>query len=184
MDQRVTLRAHLEAVRVADAARRCTWAVIEAIAAAAIELAALIAAGPLAGHHRTGRRHQLRRRSAKGYRYRRRRHDAARPARYRRGGGAFRRGGTAGDAVIPRRRSASRSTRSTDRPTAKTTSPSARFFPSVRSGSDVISTFFEPGTAQCAAGFIVYGPQTTLVLALDGRVDIFILDPATPRSSC
>jgi fructose-1,6-bisphosphatase I len=43
-------------------------------------------------------------------------------------------------------------------------------------GNDILSTFFEPGTAQCAAGFIVYGPQTTLVLALDGRVDIFILD--------
>ncbi len=34
-------------------------------------------------------------------------------------------------------------------------------------GNDVLSTFFEPGTAQCAAGFVVYGPQTTLVLALD-----------------
>jgi fructose-1,6-bisphosphatase I len=44
---------------------------------------------------------------------------------------------------------------------------------------DVISTFFEPGTAQCAAGFFIYGPQTLLVLAFDGRVDIFILDPAT-----
>lgn len=43
-------------------------------------------------------------------------------------------------------------------------------------GNDILSTFFEPGTAQCAAGFIVYGPQTTLVLALDARVDIFILD--------
>jgi fructose-1,6-bisphosphatase I len=45
-----------------------------------------------------------------------------------------------------------------------------------RRGNDVLSTFFEPGTAQCAAGFVVYGPQTTLVLALDARVDIFILD--------
>jgi fructose-1,6-bisphosphatase I len=43
-------------------------------------------------------------------------------------------------------------------------------------GNDVLSTFFEPGTAQCAAGFIVYGPQTTLVLALNAHVDIFILD--------
>jgi fructose-1,6-bisphosphatase I len=43
-------------------------------------------------------------------------------------------------------------------------------------GNDILSTFFEPGTAQCAAGFIVYGPQTTLVLALNTRVDIFILD--------
>lgn len=44
-------------------------------------------------------------------------------------------------------------------------------------GHDIISTFFEPGTAQCAAGFFIYGPQTILVLALDGRVDFFILDP-------
>ena len=43
-------------------------------------------------------------------------------------------------------------------------------------GNDILSTFFEPGIAQCAAGFIVYGPQTTLVLALNARVDIFILD--------
>ncbi len=43
-------------------------------------------------------------------------------------------------------------------------------------GNDILSTFFEPGIAQCAAGFIVYGPQTTLVLALNARVDILILD--------
>jgi fructose-1,6-bisphosphatase I len=43
-------------------------------------------------------------------------------------------------------------------------------------GNDILSTFFEPGTAQCAAGFIVYGSQTTLVLALNKSVDIFILD--------
>src|ERR1700722_7145976 len=46
-------------------------------------------------------------------------------------------------------------------------------------GNDILSTFFEPGTAQCAAGFIVYGPQTTLVVALNARVDIFILDRRT-----
>src|SRR3954467_1739337 len=46
-------------------------------------------------------------------------------------------------------------------------------------GRDVVSTFFEPGTAQCAAGFFVYGPQTRLVLALNQRVDDFILDPVT-----
>lgn len=44
---------------------------------------------------------------------------------------------------------------------------------------DVISTFFEPGTAQCAAGFFIYGPQTSLVLAFDGRVDFFVLDAAS-----
>jgi len=46
-------------------------------------------------------------------------------------------------------------------------------------GRDVLSSFFEPGTAQCAAGFFIYGPQTCLVLALDRRVDLFVLHPAT-----
>jgi fructose-1,6-bisphosphatase I len=46
-------------------------------------------------------------------------------------------------------------------------------------GNDILSTFFEPGTAQCAAGFIVYGPQTTLVLAHNESVDIFILNRHT-----
>nr|WP_050405065.1 class 1 fructose-bisphosphatase [Bradyrhizobium embrapense] len=46
-------------------------------------------------------------------------------------------------------------------------------------GNDVLSTFFEPGTAQCAAGCFVYGPQTVLVLALDQCVDCFTLDPRT-----
>jgi fructose-1,6-bisphosphatase I len=45
-------------------------------------------------------------------------------------------------------------------------------------GLDVISTFFEPGTAQIAAGFFIYGPQTSLVLAHAGSVDLFILDAA------
>ena len=45
-----------------------------------------------------------------------------------------------------------------------------------RRSRDALSTFFEPGTAQQAAGYFLYGPQTTLVLALDRSVDIFILD--------
>lgn len=44
---------------------------------------------------------------------------------------------------------------------------------------DAISTFFEPGTAQCAAGCFIYGPQTVLVLALDQCVDCFTLDQRT-----
>lgn len=43
-------------------------------------------------------------------------------------------------------------------------------------GRDALSAFFEPGTAQCAAGFFIYGPQTLLILALDKRVDVFGLD--------
>jgi fructose-1,6-bisphosphatase I len=46
-------------------------------------------------------------------------------------------------------------------------------------GFDVISTFFEPGTAQIAAGCFIFGPQTVLVLALDQCVDCFTLDPRT-----
>jgi fructose-1,6-bisphosphatase I len=41
---------------------------------------------------------------------------------------------------------------------------------------DALSAFFEPGTAQTAAGCFIYGPQTLLILALNGSVDIFILD--------
>ncbi len=44
---------------------------------------------------------------------------------------------------------------------------------------DALSAFFEPGTAQQAAGCFIYGPQTTLVLALNGSVDVFILDRKT-----
>jgi fructose-1,6-bisphosphatase I len=44
---------------------------------------------------------------------------------------------------------------------------------------DALSTFFEPGTAQLAAGCFIYGPQTTLVLAFERSVDIFILDRRT-----
>lgn len=44
---------------------------------------------------------------------------------------------------------------------------------------DALSSFFEPGTAQRAAGCFIYGPQTMLVLALDGRVDVFLLDRRT-----
>lgn len=45
-------------------------------------------------------------------------------------------------------------------------------------GRDVVSSFFEPGTVQLAAGFFIYGPQTSLVLAIDGRVDLFVFHPS------
>jgi fructose-1,6-bisphosphatase I len=44
---------------------------------------------------------------------------------------------------------------------------------------DTLSSFFEPGTAQCCAGCFIYGAQTTLVLALNGSVDVFLLDRKT-----
>jgi len=50
-----------------------------------------------------------------------------------------------------------------------------------RRSRDALSTFFEPGTAQLAAGCFIYGPQTTLVLALDRSVDLFMLDRRTRK---
>ena len=44
--------------------------------------------------------------------------------------------------------------------------------------SDVGAAFAQIGTAQLAAGFVVYGPQTSLVLTVGRGVDIFTLDRA------
>jgi fructose-1,6-bisphosphatase I len=44
---------------------------------------------------------------------------------------------------------------------------------------DALSSFFESGTTQRAAGCFIYGAQTTLVLALNGSVDVFLLDRRT-----
>jgi fructose-1,6-bisphosphatase I len=41
---------------------------------------------------------------------------------------------------------------------------------------DVNAAFAQSGTAQLAAGFVVYGPQTSLVLTVGRGVDIFTLD--------
>lgn len=175
MDQRVTLRAHLEQSESQTPHGAELGGVIEAIAAAAIELAALIADGPLAGI--TGQDGGI---NPDGDRQK----DVD----------------VAADAVMRRalRDAAVAAVLSEEAVLPEILCPAAPFCVaidpldgsanlennisvgtifSVRpSGSDVLSTFFEPGTAQCAAGFIVYGPQTTLVLALHGRVDIFILD--------
>lgn len=43
---------------------------------------------------------------------------------------------------------------------------------------DALSAFFEPGTTQLAAGCFIYGPQTMLVLALHHSVEVFLLDRA------
>jgi fructose-1,6-bisphosphatase I len=47
-----------------------------------------------------------------------------------------------------------------------------------RGPSGPIDAFLQPGSAQLAAGFVIYGPQTALVLALAG-VEVFILDQTT-----
>lgn len=47
-----------------------------------------------------------------------------------------------------------------------------------RAGSTPEASFLRPGTEQIAGGYVVYGPQTTLVVTLGRGVDIFILDRA------
>ncbi len=49
-------------------------------------------------------------------------------------------------------------------------------FSIVRTPADIDAAFMQAGTAQLAAGFVVYGPQTSLVLTLGRGVDIFTLD--------
>jgi fructose-1,6-bisphosphatase I len=48
-------------------------------------------------------------------------------------------------------------------------------------GADPDAGFRQPGTAQLAAGFAVYGPQTTLALTLGSGTDLYTLEPATRR---
>ena len=80
MDGRVTLRSHLDRSTIADATRRCgRQTVIGPSPVAAIRTRRADRRwAALAGITGAERRHQCRRRSAKGYRCRRRRTDAAR----------------------------------------------------------------------------------------------------------
>ena len=98
MDERVTLRSHLDRSASQTPHGAAVGEVIEAIATAAIDLAALIADGPLAGITGQDRWRQSRRRSAKGHRCRRRRNDAPRVARCAGRGGSVRGSGAAGNA--------------------------------------------------------------------------------------
>ena len=175
MDGRVTLRSHLDRSALQTPHGIALADVIKAIAAAAIELGALIADGPLAGI--TGQNGGI---NPDGDLQKD--IDVAADEMIRRA-----LAGTPVAAVL-----------SEEAVLPETLRPSAPFCVAIDPldgsanldnnisvgtifsirprGNDILSTFFEPGTAQCAAGFIVYGPQTTLVLALDARVDIFILD--------
>ena len=47
---------------------------------------------------------------------------------------------------------------------------------SIRPATGAANPFAGPGSGQIAAGFVVYGPQTTLALTLGSGVDIFTLD--------
>jgi fructose-1,6-bisphosphatase I len=164
MNERMTLRSHLDrpASRTPHAA--AVGEVIEAIAAAAIDLAALIADGPLAGI--TGRvdgvntdgdqqkdidvaADQIMRRALSGAPVAAvLSEEAALPE-------TFKPGAPLCVAIDPLDGSAN----------LENNISVGTIFSIRPRGNDVLSTFFEPGTAQCAAGFVVYGPQTTLVLA-------------------
>jgi fructose-1,6-bisphosphatase I len=175
MDERATLRSHIDRSPSQALYGAAVGEVIEAIAAGAVELAALIGDGPLAGITGTnggvnsdGDQQEdidlvaddMMRRALRGAPVAAvLSEEAALPE-------IFRPEARLCVAIDPLDGSAN---------LANNISVGTIF--SIRPrGNDILSTFFEPGTAQCAAGFIVYGPQTTLVLALNARVDIFILD--------
>jgi fructose-1,6-bisphosphatase I len=175
MDERVSLRSHLDLSASQLPHGAAIGEVIDAISGAAIELASLIADGPLAGI--TGQDGAL---NPDGDRQKD--IDVAADDMMRR---ALR---GAPVAAVLSEESALPETLNLEAPLCVAIDPldgSANLENNISVGTifsirprgyDIISTFFEPGTAQCAAGFIVYGPQTTLVLALNGSVDIFILD--------
>jgi fructose-1,6-bisphosphatase I len=178
MDERVTLRSHLDRPAPQTPYAAAVGEVIEAIAAAAIDLAALIADGPLAGI--TGRANGV---NTDGDQQKD--IDVAADQIMRRALSS------APVAAVLSEEAALPETFKPRAPLCVAIDPldgsanlenniSVGTIFSIRPrGHDVLSTFFEPGTAQCAAGFIVYGPQTMLVLALNKSVDIFILDRRT-----
>src|ERR1700737_2312740 len=178
MAERVTLRSHLDRSASPTSNGRAVIAVIEAIAAAAIDLAALIAIGPLVGI--TGQNGGV---NPDGDQQKD--IDLAADEMMRR---ALR---NCPVAAVLSEESMLPETLCPDAPLCVAIDPldgsanlenniSVGTIFSIRPrGNDLLSTFFEPGTAQCAAGFTVYGPQTILVLALDFSVDIFILDRRT-----
>lgn len=178
MDERATLRSHLDRSASRTPHGAALGEVIEAIAGAGIELAALIADGPLAGI--TGRNGGV---NADGDQQKD--IDIAADEMMRR---ALRDAPVAAvlseEAMLPETFDAAApfcvAIDPLDGSANLENNISVGTIFSIRpSGNDILSTFFEPGTAQCAAGFIVYGPQTTLVLAHNASVDIFILDRRT-----
>ncbi|MFC0339764.1 class 1 fructose-bisphosphatase [Paracoccus niistensis] len=47
--------------------------------------------------------------------------------------------------------------------------------------SDPLASFLRPGTDQLAAGYVIYGPQTALVLTVGKGTSLHVLDPETGR---
>ena len=175
MDERVTLRSHLDRPSAETPNRAAIAAVIEAIAVASMDLADLIADGPLAGI--TGRLSGV---NSDGDAQKD--IDLAADTLMRRALGATPVAALLSEeAELPEIIDAAAplcvAIDPLDGSANLENNISVGTIFSIRPrGNDAVSTFFEPGTAQCAAGFVVYGPQTTLVLALNGAVDIFILD--------
>ncbi|MBV9560600.1 MAG: class 1 fructose-bisphosphatase [Bradyrhizobium sp.] len=177
MDHRPTLHCHLSGGGAETSTRTAAVLVIEALAKAAVDLAAIIAAGPLAGI--TGAAGAM---NPDGDRQKDIDLAADRLMRE-----ALR---TAPVAAVLSEEGELPQTLHEAAPLCVAIDPldgSANLENNISVGTifsirprarDTLSTFFEPGTAQCAAGFFIYGPQTILVLALDRRVDCFILDPA------
>ncbi len=56
--------------------------------------------------------------------------------------------------------------------------------PVIPGAADLTAHFLQPGRLQLAAGFIVYGPQTALVVAIAGKTQIFTLDRRTASFIC
>ncbi len=175
MDQRSTLQACLRNAPADDALAAATATVILALAGAAIELSEVIAAGPLmevAGHETGINTDGDRQTKIDVFA------DALFCAALR----------TAPVAAVLSEESGLPVAMTDDAPLCVAIDPldgsanldnniSVGTIFSIRPrGRDALSTFFEPGTAQCAAGFFIYGPQTLLVLAIDKRVDIYALD--------
>jgi fructose-1,6-bisphosphatase I len=175
MNERVNLRSHLDRTASQLPHGAAIGDVIDAISGAAIELASLIADGPLAGI--TGQNGAIN-------------HDGDQQKDIDVAADDMMRQALRGApvAAVLSEESALPETLDLEAPLCVAIDPldgSANLENNISVGTifsirprgyDIISTFFEPGTAQCAAGFIVYGPQTTLVLALNASVDIFILD--------
>ena len=176
MDERVSLRSHLDRYTSLTPHGAAVGEVVDAIAAAAVELALLIADGPLAGITGANGGTNSDGDQQKDI-------DVAADGMMRK---ALRR---APVAAILSEEAALPETLDPGAPLCVAIDPldgsanldnniSVGTIFSIRpSGNDILSTFFEPGTAQCAAGFIVYGPQTTLVLAHNAGVDIFSSRP-------
>ena len=178
MDERVTLRSHLDRSASQKPHGAAIGVVVEAIAAAAVDLAILIADGPLAGI--TGQNGGT---NPDGDQQKD--IDVAADEMMRR---ALRNAPVAAvlseEAALPEILDPAASLcvaiDPLDGSANLENNISVGTIFSIRPrGNDILSTFFEPGTAQCAAGFVVYGPQTTLVLAHDASVDLFILNRRT-----